>query len=166
MWKRILLGAVLTIGLLPAFASAQYPSMHNHRRNPFPQETYYEKMANQWVRLYLNRLPTQREVLLITAQLRSGKTHEEVQANIISSDEYYRKSGYNMSNFIRKLFLDVLGRNATPAEVGMLIGKATAYGRYRFALEFLVANRGLNRGAPVFPPIILSNYNLYPFLPF
>lgn len=165
MWKKMILGAILTVTAGVGVAEAQYPGMP-YRRNHYPQERYYERMARQWMRLYLNRQPTAREVLLISAQLRSGNTHEEVQANIISSQEYYRKGNYNMSNFIRHLYLDVLGRHATPAEVGMLIGRATAFGRYRFALEFLIANSGITRGAPLRTPPIILNINYLPILPF
>lgn len=167
MWKQLVLGTVLTVTLGTGLVQAQFPGMANpYRRNPFPQETYYEKMANQWVRLYLNRAPTPREMVLLTSQLRTGKTHEEVQANIISSDEYYRKSNQSFAIFLRNVFADVLGRLPTQAEVGMLIGHVSVKGRYRFALEFLAANRGLTRGAPVVTPVILLNYGFLPLLPY
>jgi hypothetical protein len=48
------------------------------------------------------------------------------------------------------MYMDVIGRPATSVEISVLFGKAMAMGRYRFALEFLVANRGLTPGAPIY----------------
>jgi len=167
MFARVLGSAILTITIGAGIALAQYPYMPNpYRRNPFPQETFHERLANQWVRHYLNRSATSRDLTVIMSQLRAGRTHEEVQANIIASDEYFRRSGNSMTNFVRRAIIDVTGRNPSAAEVGMTLSRAFAKGRYRFALELLISDRGIGCGTPnqYFPLNYRSAF--FPFSPF
>src|SRR5262245_32541266 len=114
MWKKLFIGAALLLTAGTSISHAVPPSWYR------PPERYYEKVASDWVQLYLRRNATQREILQITNQLRSGVSPNEVQATILSSSEYYRKSGGNITNWAGWVISDVLGRQSTPQERGTL----------------------------------------------
>jgi hypothetical protein len=133
MFKRALLSAVTVLTVATGFASAQPWWGYN-------PDIYYERQARRWVQLYLNRNPTIQEQAMVVEQLRRGVSPIAVQANILSSDEYMRRWGGNTQGFIQGLYRDILGRNATVAEVGAAVGQVNGLGRYRYAGIFLTRN--------------------------
>src|SRR5262249_4007133 len=108
MLKKALLGVAMLVTVGTGFASAS-PAC-----SPWymPQGNYYDRFVRDWVRLYLRRDPTQKEVLLISNQLRSGMSAEAVQANILASPEYVRRNNNNNILWGRNVVADVLGRPA------------------------------------------------------
>ena len=132
MWKKLILGVV--IGLSAGAGTSQAFSPWRYSMN-----TYYERLARDWVRLYLRRNPTPREMLMITNQLRSGVSPNAAQANILSSNEYFRRSGGANGTFIRSMMFDVLGRGPTLLEQSRLMTTIQISGRYQAALDVLVS---------------------------
>src|SRR5258708_40125822 len=86
MFKNIVMGIALMLGVGAGLAPAQ--SYGTMRRGD-----QYERLAIDWVRLYLRRNPTPQELLLMTTQLRSGMDPNAIQPNILSSNEHIRRSG-------------------------------------------------------------------------
>lgn len=93
------------------------------------REEYQERLANEWVKTYLGRQPTEKELSILRQRLRTGANPLAVQSSILSSDEYYKKCGGTTNGFIHGLFMDVLGRKATPQELLRLTAKANGLGR-------------------------------------
>ncbi len=132
MWKKLILGTVIAISAGAGTSQAYSPWY-------LPPDYYYQRLARDWVRLYLRRNPTQREVLLITNQLRNGASADAAQANILSSNEYFRLAGNNNAAFIRSLMNDVLARPATINETSRLLGTILSRGRYQAAFDVLIS---------------------------
>jgi len=139
MLRKLFLGAAIGLTLVSAHAVAAPPE--TARR--YHSDRYYEKLAFDWVRLYLNRDPSPREALLIVNQLRSGMSQQAVQANILASDEYFRLSGRQTGAFVRRVYGDVNGQQLGWVDAVPLIKRANSVGRARFALEMLTANQGV-----------------------
>ncbi|MCE9532203.1 MAG: hypothetical protein K8T89_13950 [Planctomycetes bacterium] len=154
MIRRIgLLALILTAtGFLESQAVAQVIIVP--ARDPIKErEEYNQRLATDWVRIYLGRKPTEKELALMMQRLRTGASPAAVQASILSSDEYYKKYG-NTQAFINGVFQDVLGRKATAAEILQLSAKVNGMGRARFAAEFVAANQ-LPLVNPVQPTVII-----------
>lgn len=135
MLKRFVLGAVLALTAGTGVSQA-YPLFWNWGYGGNP---YYRSLAIGWVRLYLRRNPTAWEVLLIENQLDAGFTADQVQANILASNEYYVRAGGNNFRFIQNMVADVLGRLPTLEEQSYLLGRIFNGGRYAAALDTLVS---------------------------
>jgi hypothetical protein len=114
-----------------------------------------QRLVNEWYNAYLGRQPQAQEAARLVLQLRNGTSAEVIQANILASPEYYRRSGNTPQGFIAALFRDVLNRPATNAEVAANLARVNGNGRAAFALELLNArNRGLNPGQLVPVPVV------------
>src|SRR4051794_17820071 len=88
----------------------------------------HERLAVDWMQLYLRRNPTRYEVLQITNQLRSGVSPLEVQAGILSSNEYIRRSGNGLYTWANSMVADALGRPITPADRAIVVDLVNNYG--------------------------------------
>lgn len=130
MFKKILLVTALLFTAGAGVSQAQWFR---------PPDNYYQRVARDWVQLYLGRNPTQREVLLIVNQLRAGASSSEVQANILGSEEYYIRSGRNLNTWANRIVADSLGRPATAWERGTLSNLALQNGRVNAALVVLLS---------------------------
>lgn len=108
----------------------------------------FERLATGWVETYLGRKPTARELTTLTTQLRSGLDPARVQANVLSSNDYFVRAGRNLTNFARALVRDVAARPATPLEIQNLTRLAAAQGRNAAALQVIVATQ-------VRPPVVV-----------
>src|SRR5262245_24723770 len=111
MFRNAILGLAMLLGIGAGLAPAQ-PSI---RPRPQPTMSRFERLATEWTQLYLRRNPTQRELLMMVNQLRSGASANEVQATILSSPEYIRRSGNALYTWANSMVADVLGRPITPA---------------------------------------------------
>jgi len=131
MRTRLILAAAALLTLATSGSMAQPGSrgMMNDR--------YYQRVAAEYVQLYLRRNPTQYEVLLVTNQLRSGMSAHAVQANILGSDEYYRANNRNLNAWAQRVVSDTLGRRITFYELGLLQNLAVSGGRSAAALLVL-----------------------------
>lgn len=132
-WLSALVITAITVGA----AFAQPPGRGSAGSRGMINDRYYEKIATEWVQLYLKRNPTAQEVLLIKNQLRSGASGNAVQANILGSDEYYRRVNRNLNTWSQSVVQDVLGRRITAYELGLLQRTAFNSGRNAAALMVL-----------------------------
>lgn len=115
--KRIFAIAIAASLSVPAMAPAQSPY---YRRSPTAGNagtlvrTDYER--------YLHREPGPDASTWIQ-DLRTGSMPNDVLAGILSSDEYYAKAGGTRPDYVRRLYVDVLGREPLPAEINYWVGR-------------------------------------------
>jgi len=128
MFKNITLGIALMLGLGADFAPAQF------RYGAVGRGDRYDRRATEWIQLYLRRNPTPFEVLQIANQLRSGMSADEVQAGILSSNEYIRRSGGGLYAWANSMVADALGRQISPYERALVVDLVSRYGYYQAAL--------------------------------
>jgi hypothetical protein len=113
-----------------------------------PRHDRFERLVTGWVVSYLGRQPTPRELTTLVSQLRSGVSPFRVQANILSSNEYFMRNGGFLPGFARALLRDVASRPGTPQEVQELVILAGNQGRYAAALAVVTA-------AEARPPVVV-----------
>ncbi len=77
----------------------------------------YADMVRSWYHRYLHRAPDPGGLHTWVSALRGGSSPEEVQANILASEEYFCQHGHSDVGFVAGLYADVLGRGARPEEV-------------------------------------------------
>lgn len=136
-WRWLLvLSAMLSAYPDTATAATVFPV------SPTRPERRWERWARDWVRLYLRREATERDLLVIMNQLRSGVSPLAVQANILASPEYYRQCNWNLNVWARQMIADALGRPATPQEAALVTSIALRQGRYAAALITLESQAG------------------------
>src|SRR4051812_30022536 len=97
--RHFMLLALLAGGLLPASASAQYYP------NGYPGYGRVDPYAlvQSWYQRFLGRAPDPGSDAWIQ-QLQQGNPPEAVLAGILSSDEYYQRSGNNPQSYIMALY--------------------------------------------------------------
>jgi len=145
MLKNISLGIALLLGVGAGVAPAQ-PSMWRQRSQQ--NQNRFERWATDWVRLYLRRNPTQNELLTLVNQLRNGADPLSVQANILSSNEYIRRSGNSQIAWANSMVADTLGRPATPLDRSLVLDLVNNYGFYTAALLTLQSRTATGVGTP------------------
>lgn len=147
MFRNITLGVAILLGVGAGFSPAQ-PSMRGRPQpsRPQPSFTRDERLVIDWMQLYLRRNPTQRELLTFVNQLRSGMDPNAVQANIVASNEYIRRSGNSPNTWAISMVADTLGRQPTPYERALVVDLVYNYGYYQAALTTL-----LSRTGPAYP---------------
>jgi hypothetical protein len=74
-------------------------------------------LIDSWFRQYLGRSVDPGGLSSRLALLRRGADPGDIEADIIGSDEYWRRHGGNVVGFVRGLYADVLGREPNRAEV-------------------------------------------------
>src|SRR2546423_14913125 len=109
MLKKFILGTIIMLSAAACVSQAQ-----PLRTRPPTSMNRYERLASEWVQLYLRRDATPREILMMTNPLRAGMSANEVQATILSSPEYFRQAGGNINTWAKLVGNDVLGRAITP----------------------------------------------------
>jgi hypothetical protein len=110
---------------------------------PSPEqiEAQNRKLLNDWVKLYLGRKATDDELTRMLIRINKGATPEAIQTSILASPEYWKAAGGNAQGFIRKLFKDVLGKDATPADLLKLTAQVNGNNREEFVALFLKQTR-------------------------
>jgi len=83
---------------------------------------YHRVLATQWYQTYLNRTPSAAERDLFADAL-ATQPHDALQRIFLQSDEYWSLAGSNPAGFVRKLYVDTLGRSASDAEVNARLGQ-------------------------------------------
>jgi len=92
---------------------------------------------------YLGRAAVNGEEQGWVRLLMNGETEEQVIAGLLSSSEFYARaqtmvsSGTPDQRFVQALYLVVLNRSATSAEVSFWVGRLPTLGRFGVALGFL-----------------------------
>jgi hypothetical protein len=105
---------------------------------PGPVDPHFE-LVQCWYQQYLHRSADRSGLQGWVNMLRRGASHEEVQAAIISSDEYYRVHGGSPVGFVNGLYDDVLRRRPRGNDLNYWLDKLRQHGgnRQRVAADFL-----------------------------
>jgi hypothetical protein len=75
------------------------------------------EMIDSWFRQYLGRSVDSGGLSSRLTLLRRGTDPEEIEANIIGSDEYWERHNHNVVGFVRGLYNDVLNREPNRDEL-------------------------------------------------
>ena len=130
----ILTAAVLTV--IPAPAQAQTISSAD--------------LVDSWYTRYLGRHVDPVGLADQTRALQRGVPVEAVEAGILSSTEYYLRSGSTPEGFVAALYRDVLGRRPTGHELNRDVNRALTLGRGA------VASQILNERALASAPVVVA----------
>jgi hypothetical protein len=103
------------------------------------------RMVASWYERYLDRYPDPDGLRDWADKLRRGWDPLEVEAGILSSDEYWQRAGSNPAGWVDRLFRDATGRPASVRDFRFWTDRARRADRKRVALEFL---RQLNGDRP------------------
>jgi hypothetical protein len=137
--KRLILTLVLgvaTLGLTAAPAHAQVGfGLVNSQR-------VAQRQVIMWYQAYLGRLPNVQELNILSNLLLTGNNALYVQSLILSSNEFFIKSGGNPLGFINRLFVVTLGRQVTMQERALLFPQLNLNGRLWFTQAFLAQTQG------------------------
>src|SRR5690348_3703814 len=74
-------------------------------------------LVAKWYRTYLKREPGTSILENYAAELRSGTPPSDVQSALLASNEFFDRYNRDPDTFIGGLHKDVLGREATAAEI-------------------------------------------------
>ena len=69
----------------------------------------------------LNREPEREELIPLLNLLNFGGTDEDATSRIVGSADYLTRSGGTADGFIGQLYIDLLGRNPRPEEMGIYV---------------------------------------------
>jgi hypothetical protein len=147
--KRIALTlafGVAALGVLPGQARAQLVRPIVPIASPV---RIAQQQVISWYQAYLGRLPNAQELNILSNMLLTGNNSLYVQSVILSSNEFYIRSGSNPLRFINALFLVTLGRQVTPQERSVLLPQLNVNGRLWFTQAFLAQVQGGWRANPV-----------------
>jgi hypothetical protein len=105
---------------------------------------YRSGLIGSAYRAFLGRGPDQAGLANWLTQMNRGVTIEQMEAGFIASQEYYDQAGANDAAWIVRLYLDVLGRGTSPAEIAAWLPYVRAPGgRYEVARGFLLSGERL-----------------------
>jgi len=94
-------------------------------------------MVSGWYKHFLGRDPDLYGSAWVNA-LQAGQAPASVLAGILTSDEYYNRSGNTPEGFVRQLYLDLTGRQPLPAEMDYWVGRLYQSNRTDVAYELLL----------------------------
>ena len=94
---------------------------------------------------FLSRGPEPAGLSFWLGEMGRGMTIQQMEGGFLASLEYYSRSGANDAEWVRRLYLDVLGRGADPAEVAYWVSRVDApgVGRHGVAMGFLLSTERL-----------------------
>jgi hypothetical protein len=119
----------LVVGILALVATAAISSPARADRAARQVVAWYER--------YLDRYPNDAGARDWVEKLRRGRDPLDVEASILSSDEYWRRAGSNPAGFVDRLFRDTAGRPPGPGEFRYWVGRARSGDRKQIAVDFL-----------------------------
>jgi hypothetical protein len=130
MRNHLLLAALAAFGVWAGPASAQTQDQANL------VESYYEK--------YLHRQADPVGMKTWLDHFSWGESAESIQAQLMTSDEYWQINGSNPGGFVMGMYRDVLGRNPNQFEVATWVNyfMQDPTNRLRTSNAFMVAARG------------------------
>jgi hypothetical protein len=130
MRNHILLAAVAALGIGVGPAAAQTQDQANL------VESYYERL------LHRSADPVGMQTWL--AHFSWGESGESIQAQLMTSDEYWQRNGSNPQGFVVGMYRDMLGRNPNQFEVATWVNywSQDPTNRLRTSNAFMVAARG------------------------
>jgi hypothetical protein len=128
---------ILPVALLALVASfAVTPSARADRAT---------RQVAAWYQRYLDRYPDQAGLNDWADKLRRGRDPIDVEAEILASDEYWRRGGSNPAGFVDRLFRDTTGRPPDVRGFRYWADRTRFGDRKQIAVDFL---RGLHGDRP------------------
>ena len=108
---------------------------------PIPNRQEQIAQITQWFRQYLGRDPRAQELYVWEAHLERGGTLADAQLQILSTPEFYYQSNADDTQYVRRMFLLVTGRQPSQQEVSQWLSRLDHYNRLRpeVAREFLAS---------------------------
>jgi len=101
-----------------------------------------DDIVYHWYRAYLGRTPDPSGAGYWSDQLRRGKDPNTVLSTLLGTDEYYERAGSRPDGFVGRLFVDLLGRAPTAAEVDFWVRRLYTDSRQDVAYQILTRNSG------------------------
>ena len=108
-------------------------------------DEYRGTLIRRSYRDYLGREPDPLGLQNWLAAMGRGLTIQEMEAGFVTSPEYYAQAGGSDAEWVRRLYLNVLGRGAAPSEVASWVSATGRPGRrYGVAMGFLLSTEHLS----------------------
>jgi hypothetical protein len=126
---RLLLAAVIALASGLAFIS----QVHADRAT---------RQVAAWYQRYLDRYPDEDGLRAWADKLRGGRDPIEVEASIISSDEYWRRSDYDPARFVDRMFRDTTGRPPSERDFRSWVDRVRDGDRQQVAVDLLRSLHG------------------------
>ena len=104
---------------------------------------YRSRLIQGAYRTYLGREAESAGLENWLARMQTGLTITDLEAGFLASDEYYKKSGSDDAEWVRRLYQAVLGRSASAAEVAHWVEQERLFGRVSVARGFLLSSEHL-----------------------
>ena len=104
---------------------------------------YRSRLIQESYQRYLGRAAEPAGLAYWLGQMRAGRRIVEMETGFLASDEYYNAAGRDPGTWVRRLYLDVLGRAPSTAEVGYWVAQQGGRGRYAVAQGFLLSTEHL-----------------------
>jgi hypothetical protein len=125
----------LLFAALAAFTLWVGPAAAQTRDQAYLVESYYEK--------YLHRPADPVGMKTWLDHFSWGESAESIQAQLMSSDEYWQINGANPQGFVAAMYNDVLGRSPNPNEVATWLNywSQDPNNRLRTTSTFMIAAR-------------------------
>lgn len=121
-----------------------------------------DRLVVGWFQQYLGRLPTAAELNSFATQVQTSADARGVEAEILASNEFYRRVGGTPQGYINGVYLALLGRPATPGDQAVLTPKLILNGRLWLAQYALVTTKP---AFTVSAPIVSGFVPVTPILP-
>ncbi len=99
-------------------------------------------LVGHWYRSYLGREPDPSGAAYWIDQLRQGKDPNVVLSMFMGTDEFYQHNGSRPAGFVDNLYVGLLGRQPSPAEVDLWSRRLYADSRQDVAYQILNQNPG------------------------
>jgi hypothetical protein len=106
---------------------------------------YRNKLLGAWFSQYLHRPAAAADLTFFTPMFTAGFTDEQIEAQILSSAEYFTLSGGSNGTWLNHVYADVLGRAPTPAESGFFLPLLGSSSRLSVALNILNSTESRTR---------------------
>ncbi|MGH7222947.1 MAG: DUF4214 domain-containing protein [Gemmataceae bacterium] len=108
-------------------------------------------LVHSWYKRYLRREADAGANGWIQA-LRTGHSPEDVLSTVLSSQEYFTAAGRSNPGYVRQLYLDLIGRAPSPAEINYWTGRLRYESRKDVAYHMLVRHPQNWSGMKAPPP--------------
>lgn len=118
------------------------------------------ELVDNWYHRYLRRHGDPTGLAGYTRALRHGTPANVVEAEILSSQEYYHRVGCTPEGYVAALFRDVLGRRPCSEELIRYVRQVQRHGRTAVALQIL-DQRVVAYAAPVAPVTVVAPAPVY-----
>jgi hypothetical protein len=114
-------------------------------------------LVRAWHRQYFHREPDARAVASWSYLFRLGRSEQDVLSAILSTDEYYSRTGRTSEGFVRALFEDGAQRQLTTERHQALVSRAREMDRRSLAATFLKTYPEALRAGPSHVGIMVAD---------